>query len=303
MANIIRFGGGEGGGIDLETFIDNVISNNTRLASYTTYESVRYKIDDNNYSIFSFLKSGSTYRIRVSFQPTYCTRGKLGIFPEFVSNGGMRLNNTNTVATNGRTNFYPIELSEYQYNWSNVYWEDYSYDVTNLPFYNKLTKFVGLQQANTHPALYNCFGDSKYHLFSDFINNSKIKDFVNFTLYYPVSDLKCVFLCQSIGSGWDNIYWISLPKTSQYYYDTDAGEFIFGDSSGSHTNDYIRYDTSSGTSKLNLSLTSRDDGLWHCTLTPQELSDKIPFNTMDIKDQNGNVILPANCTFEDLGIT
>lgn len=302
MANIIRIGGGTGG-VTLEDFIDNVISNNARLASYTTYESVRYKIDDNNYSIFSFLKSGSTYRIRVSFLPTYCTRGKLGIFPEFVSNGGMRLNNTNTVATDGRTNFYPIELSEYQYSWSNVYWEDYSYDVTNLPFYSKKTKFVGLQQANTHPAIYNCFGDSKYHLFSDFINNSKIKDFVDFTLYYPVSDLKCVFLCQSIGDGWSNIYWISLPKTSQYYYDTDAGQFIFGNSSGSHTNDYIRYDTSTGTSKLNLSLTTSDNGLWHCTLTTQELAAKIPFNTMDIKDQNGNVVLAANCTLADLGIS
>ena len=289
-----------GFGVNLETFIANNLANNARIAGFTNPLTIHFINTKDKYSIFILMNSDYVFKFGLD---TLSARGVINPLLEISNPNGIRCNLTSDFAINGRDNFVPFELIEYQNSWTNLVKTDYDYDLSNLPFYNKRSKIKGLVQANTHPVIYDFFGDEEYHVFSDMVNNLTFKDFINFTIPYSVQDLTGLMYINNLSSSWFRNYWVAIPNSSECRYDTANGKFIFGASSGSNTNGYVKYTPEINATKNDVNLSSIDNGLWQTTITPENLATKVLFNTMDIKDENNNVILAANCTLADLGIT
>lgn len=108
------------------------------------------------------------------------------------------------------------------------------------------------------------------------------------------------------GAGQDQNFWhVAVDNDPVIYYNTANNQLVRGDryvSSGYLTNmniDTMWHDT---ITPINTPNPTRATGTGVSSISASQLADFLYLRTVDILDQNGNVVLEANCTLEDLGL-
>ena len=108
------------------------------------------------------------------------------------------------------------------------------------------------------------------------------------------------------GAGQDQNFWhVAVDNDPVIYYNTANNQLVRGDryvSGGYLTNmniDTMWHDT---ITPINTPNPTRATGTGVSSISTSQLADFLYLRTADILDQNGNVVLQANCTLEDLGL-
>lgn len=103
----------------------------------------------------------------------------------------------------------------------------------------------------------------------------------------------------------DNYWHICTDNDPLIYYDTSNNTLVRGDrwvSSGYFTNFNLTSIWYENKPQSNTPNPTRATGTGISSISVSNLGDYLYLRTVDILDQNGNVVLEANCTFADLGI-
>ena len=165
--------------------------------------------------------------------------------------------------------------------------------VDDLPFKNMLFKAVNPDTSRLHPLIPANLGFT----FQSLDNNLKFTDLFDPTAlkaYIGSTPIVGVLVFRRYLSNTDFGIMVVTTQAGLPVYNT-VNEAI-GNTTGYYTEGSISYRYT----KISLS-TAYNTG-YNSSVSLQELPDYIVFNTVDIKDQNDNVVLQANATLEDFGL-
>ena len=191
----------------------------------------------------------------------------------------------------GKKTFYPTINNDLTYAASYMgYGSEWS-DETIKTFYNVDSWFYNLADNNL-PVVKNVFGNEKKAKISSLLTSLKVKDLYEITTQ-NVAGVILLYLPSWEGS--NSLLWVQ-DIANGVYYDTSDNTF--------HIRPQFWYGNIGGT-KLNNKDTR--SGLYRTrsysyNVTLETLTEAMIFNTYDIKDQNGNVVIPANATLADFGL-
>jgi hypothetical protein len=208
---------------------------------------------------------------------------------------GWNGSNFNTeVGQYGREIFYPIDSVE---GWVVSGLSNASNDNISGTLFSMPSQFTSLG-SGCHPFFTDNWGNGQIISMEQAMYNSKPKDFIKPTGYANVVDAYMLWA--------DNRYYICMTTNTvdNPYYNTSNSK-LYRNTSRVNTAYAVQFSGRGSTYTIPEYGVYNDTGSGWDGLSYQleQLPVVILFNTMDIKDQNGNVLLEANCTLADMGIT
>lgn len=137
----------------------------------------------------------------------------------------------------------------------------------------------------------------------------KITPFSRFYEYtsLPAGEIKAAYVMRNLFGAAAHENWVHLAIGDNpfIYYNTTNGTINRGNRwtiNGYLPTIYTDLVFESSTTKMNVPTFVNYNNIGSYSISISDLSKYIYFRTVDILDQNGNIILPKNCTLADLGI-
>lgn len=278
-------------GISLETFIQNNLKTFLNLLGWTVNPlSGFYYFPDNEHFVVVPSKNGVHFTINTigGNRTNGLSIEKLNISGAGQNN--MRFNSQwnmlNNIMATGVENYYPFDSANY--NITNIIVVDRS---LTHPILDKELTVFNLDTANILPLFANRMNNNKL-LLRDCLTGLKPNEIFNITGYGSFAYTKAYMMYAN-----NRVYCAICDDNANVY--IDSNDSVNSDSV-LHCNGYITisgwYSSSMNENLHTLSATQTNVSPAICT------QSEMLFNTADIKDTNGNVILPANCTLADFGL-
>ena len=272
---------------NLDTFIDNVGDILANIQGWSNYNLWVYLVDSTHYFVLIFKDP-----IKIGFK-FLSTRGDLFFTCWWSTTNGLAHESyfiwatsdiSTGLAATGRENFYPIDSTEGALS---IYLDEIT-DLTSAAFYTRPNRYGTLDNDNIN-LVKTYWGDGEYHIFSDFASRVKIGDIFNIT-----------------NSGMTNAYLIFIPDWERYIsllaIDNNSNRIVYNRSEGKiYIYKCYWYNLTDDVywTKTNITLRESGHDQYVYSITEAALRNAIILNSIDILDENGNIVIAANCTASD----
>ena len=270
-----------GSGLTVDQFYNNqTVTLGKVLSSTPGYESAFiYNPSNNAYNILA-LKEKAKFGLIIK----EITRGLIVPYLAFEqSNYAPDIGSS--FESTGKELFYPIDSTELL---SHTFFRYNTQRIDTIPYYNVPSRVINIDTANSHPVALKEFGNGQVGSLKHMIESVTIKDW--YTIVPNASHTiswYCVYLYRGK-------YYMAygLDDADQWTYDTlndgvTRYSFYYQELSTNAGYIYSKYVVQSFPSQTGGANIPVDD---------------IRFNSFDILDENGTVIIPSNCTLSDIGI-
>lgn len=276
-------------GIPLIDYMSNLAENLAAVFGYSTFGYWFCKISDSTY-----LLSLSNGQIQIRFKLAGGARGSLALVIAVASADGGYMKEPFSNASlypSGKSDYYPIDSQELG-TASDIDSSEFG-TLSTAPFYNRENVFYNLSSSNL-PRTLSYFANRNAASMKNFIEGFTFGDLFNVTVT-GATDAYLLYIYD-----WDNAINLCVitSDSNRFYYNRSTGQFIIQRCYWSRPTSWSWFAT-----KQNISGQQSSSSYYAYSMTIEELEAAIYFNTCDILDENGDVVIPANCTLADMGIS
>ena len=279
--------------VSINTFITNCVISLGDAFQYSSYGGCIFRYDHKHYLIASIMGQGATLAISLSRS----TRNNLMYDIRWLANGGSSrlyfINTSTSMYSQGREIWNPIDTNSFfgaSRTWAGN-GDEYSGGTNNQPFYDKDCYFYNLS-SNNLPVILEKYGNGNSLSIKDLLSNIVI-----FKDMFTISIAGVVGIVVINLSSWEsaNSVLYITDMNNQVYYIQSSGQFYIrsGFYWGNLTEDFLH-------SKNPVAANWRTRNYAY-SVSIADLTSAVIWNTYDILDENGNVVIPANATLESLG--
>lgn len=275
-------------GIPLIDYMANLAENLAAIWGYATYGFWFFKTGDDHY-----LLNVSNGQIQIRFRLIGATRGALSLIIAVASADGGYIQESLSpgLYPTGKSDYYPLDSREFS-TASDVDAAEFG-TLASAPFYNRDNVFYNLSSTNL-PRTLSVFANRNVVTMKNFIEGFKFGDL----FYCSVSGATDAYLLYI--DAWDNVinYCTITSDSNRFYYNRTTGQFIIQRCYWARPAAYAWF-----AEKQGIGGQQSSSGYYAYSMTIEQLQAAIYFNTCDILDENGDVVIPANCTLADMGIS
>ena len=275
-------------GLPLIDYMSNLAANLAAVWGYSTYGFWFLKTSDDHYLLA--IISGE---IQIQLKLGSASRGVLSWLINITndSHSYSRSPFNASLYPTGKSDYYPIDSTELSVV-QDINSGDYG-TLSSAPFYNRDNVFYGLSETNL-PRTLSVLANRNVVTMKNFIEGFKFGDYFT-NVVSGATDAYLLYI-----DAWDNVINLCTitSDSNRFYYNRTSGQFIIQRCYWARPTSF-----NYSASKQNISGQQSSSGYYAYTMTIEQLEAAIYFNSCDILDENGDLVIPANCTPEDLGIS
>jgi len=275
-------------GLPLIDYMANLAENLAAVFGYANYGYWFCKVSDSAYML-----SVSSSPIQIRFKITGGSRGVLALIIAIAADSGYIKEGFSNqyLYPSGKSDYYPIDSQELG-TASTISASDFG-TLSLAPFYNRDNLFYNLSASNL-PRTLSVYANRNVYAMKNFIEGFTFGDLFNVTVT-GASDAYLLYIAD-----WDDVFNLCVitSDSDRFYYNRTNGQFIIQRNYWSRPGTFDWFAT-----KQNISGQQSSSAYYAYNMTVEQLQAAIYFNTCDILDENGEVVIPANCTLADMGIS